>query len=155
MPITNEASVEIDRPIAEVFEYTNDNVAEWSLTVVEDTPLETVNGGGVGSTFHCVTEEGDVRMEFEGTVMKWEPPTLSAVELIGDHFDIRAVYQFEDLGGRTRVTQQSSVQPKTFLIRIMFLFTKPFIRKAGCEATEKELFSLKEKLEAKASPNER
>ena len=34
------ASIEIDRPIDEVFTYTNEKVAEWSLTVVEDEVIE-------------------------------------------------------------------------------------------------------------------
>lgn len=35
-----QAGVEIERPIDEVFEYTNKRVAEWSLTVVEDEVIE-------------------------------------------------------------------------------------------------------------------
>ncbi len=49
------ASIEIDRPIGEVFAYTNEKVAEWSLTVVEDEIIEDKHG--VGTTFRCVTEE--------------------------------------------------------------------------------------------------
>ena len=49
------ASIEIDRPIDEVFTYTNEKVAEWSLTVVEDTVIEDKDG--LGTTFLCVTEE--------------------------------------------------------------------------------------------------
>ena len=37
------ASVEIDRPIDEVFRYTNGNVADWSLTVVEDELIEDLS----------------------------------------------------------------------------------------------------------------
>lgn len=51
-----QASVEVERPIDEVFEYTNKRVAEWSLTVVEDEVIEE-EPGGVGSTFRCVTED--------------------------------------------------------------------------------------------------
>jgi len=45
-----QASVEIDRPIEEVFQYTNNNVAEWSLTDVEDEVIEE-KPDRVGSTF--------------------------------------------------------------------------------------------------------
>ena len=48
------ASVEIDRPIDEVFDFTIHHVAEWSITVVEDVPIDT-KPEGVGSTFRCVT----------------------------------------------------------------------------------------------------
>ena len=46
----HEVSIEIDRPIGEVFDYTNHNVAESSITVVEDEVIED-REGGVGSTF--------------------------------------------------------------------------------------------------------
>ena len=92
MALTNERSIEIDQPIQHVFEYTNNNVAEWSLTVVEDVPLETMSDGGVGSTFRCVTEERGQRMEFEGVVTRHDPPTASAVNLVGQQFDIDVLY---------------------------------------------------------------
>ena len=66
-------SIEIDRPIDEVFTYTNEKVAEWSLTVVEDEPIQDT--GGVGTTFRCVTEDHGRRMEFHGVVTHWDPPT--------------------------------------------------------------------------------
>ena len=36
----NEVSIEIDRPIDEVFQLTNDHVAEWSIIVVEDEIID-------------------------------------------------------------------------------------------------------------------
>lgn len=37
-------SIEIDRPIGEVFTYTNEKLSEWSLTVVEDEVIEDKGG---------------------------------------------------------------------------------------------------------------
>jgi len=145
-----QASIEIDRPIREVFEYTTRNVADWSLTVIEDVPLETTPDGGVGSTFRCVTEDHGCKMEFEGTVTKWEPPTLSAIHLIGKQFDIDALYTFEDLGERTRVTQVSVVQAKTMFTKVMFFFVGLFASTSGCKAAMKEMESLKQKMEQRA-----
>ncbi|MEM7477882.1 MAG: SRPBCC family protein [Planctomycetota bacterium] len=141
------ASVEIDRPIDEVFEYTNGKVAEWSRTVVEDEVIE--DKGGVGDTFRCVTEENGQRMEFHGTTTAWEPPKRSAIQLIGDSFDIQAEYRFEDLNGRTRVTQESDVSGKGFT-RVMFFLIGWLLTKQGCKAAQSELESLKEKLESGA-----
>jgi hypothetical protein len=56
-----QASVEIDRPIDEVFDYTNNHVAEWSITIVENEVIEE-KPEGVGSTFRCVTEDHGRRM---------------------------------------------------------------------------------------------
>ena len=52
----NAASVEIDRPIDDVFRLTNDHVAQWSIIVVEDEILDK-KPEGVGTTFRTVTEE--------------------------------------------------------------------------------------------------
>ena len=40
-----QSSIEIQRPIAEVFDYTTTRVAEWSRLVVEDKVIETKAGG--------------------------------------------------------------------------------------------------------------
>jgi len=152
MAIQTEARVEIDRPIDEVFDYTTNHVAEWSLTVVEDEPLETMPDGGVGSTFRCVTSNNGHRLEMRGTVTQYEPPLKSAVHLVSDPFEIHALYLFEDLGGRTRVTQVSVVTPRGFLFKLMFTVAGFFIRKSGCEAGLKELQNLKRCLESDQNP---
>lgn len=134
-------SVEIDCPIEEVFEYTNNNVAEWSIVVVEE---ETINETpeGVGTTFRVVTEDRGKRMEFDGVVTLHEPPTASSVEMVGQFFDIMADYTFEDLGGRTRVTQISTVRGKG-LFKVVFFLTGWLMKKSSCDALEKELNQLK------------
>ena len=148
MTMTNQASIEINRPIHDVFDYTINNVAEWSRTVLEEIPIDTKPDGGVGSTFRCITGEQGRQMEFQGTVTKHEPPLLHAAELIGSQFDIDVLYVFEDLGQQTQVTQVSVVTPKGFLIKLMFKLIGPFAKKAGCNAAAIELRSLKEKIES-------
>ena len=147
--IKSTGSVEIDRPIEEVFEYTNNNVAEWSKTVVRDEPLDTKPDRGVGSTFLCVTQSNGKHMEFQRTITGWEPPMMSASQLIGDSFDIDVAYAFEDLDGRTRVTQVSIVRPKSFLMKIIFRLMGKMAQKSGCDASENELLGLKQRLEEK------
>jgi len=75
-----ELSIEIDRPIAEVFDYTNNNITEWSITVVAVEILDE-KPEGVGTTFRCVTEDKGRRMDFDGVTTRYEPPTASAVYL--------------------------------------------------------------------------
>ncbi len=140
-------SVEIYRPIEEVFDFTNGNVAQWSLTVIEDTILESKNDGGVGTTFRCVTEENGRRMEFHGLVTRHDRPRLTACRLTGQYFDIDVEYLFEDLGAKTKLTQNSEVHGKGFT-KVMFALFGWFMRKAGCKAQENELLNLKRILEA-------
>ena len=143
-----EASVVVDRPIEEVFEFTNYRVAEWSLTVVEDEVIHETPDR-VGTTFRCVTQSHGKQMVFQGTVTRWEPPALSAIHLIGDTFDIEAMYLFESTPEGTRVTQQSVISPRGFTKVIFFLFGW-MMGKATCNEVQKELDNLKRLLEEPA-----
>ncbi len=140
-----EASVEVDRPIGEVFDYTNNHVADWSLTVIENEVLEE-KPGGVGTTFRTLTEDHGRRMEFQGVVTRHEPPTASAVNLKGPSFDIDAEYFFEDLAGRTRVTQRSIVHGKGFF-KLMLGLCGWMMKSSARKAVEAELGNLKRLLE--------
>ena len=140
-------SVEVDRPIKEVFDYTINNVAEWSIIVVKDEVIDE-KPDGVGSTFRVTTEEKGRRMEFEGLVMRHEPPTAHAVFMKGSQFDIEAEYLFEDLHGRTRVTQRSIVHGKGF-IKVIFVLLGWLMNKSSRSALEKELLNLKRLAEAR------
>lgn len=146
-----EGSVEIDRPIEEVFYLTNDDVAAWSIVVVEDKMIDE-KPGKIGSTFLSVTEDRGNRMEFQGTITAWEPPYACAVRLEGKMFDIEAAYSFEDLGGRTKVTQFSTVEGKGF-VKLMFVLFGWMMNKASCDALDKELQSLKRFCESQPNDN--
>ncbi|MBI1312127.1 hypothetical protein GC176_12620 [bacterium] len=143
-----QGSIEIDRPIDEVFDYTNNHVAEWSITVVEDELLESTPDR-VGSTFRCVTENHGNHVEFVGEVIRYDAPYLSAVLLKAKPFDIAVEYDFEDLGGRTRVTQKSVVSPKGFM-KVFFFFCGWMFHTSGCKALQAELENLKRLLEGGA-----
>ncbi len=69
--------------------------------------------------------------------------------MIGRQFDIEASYTFEDLGGRTKVNLISVVTPKSFMMKLMFWRSAGWGKRAGCKALQKELASLKEKVEAR------
>ena len=137
----NEASVEIDSPIVDVFRLTNEHLAEWSIVVVEDEVIDE-KPEGVGTTFRTVAEDHGKRMEFQGVVTRHDPPHVSAVRLTGDMFDIETEYTFEDLSGRTRVTQTADVTGKGFFKWFMLLFGW-MMNKSNCKAGENELNSLK------------
>lgn len=136
----NEVSVEIDRPIDDVFRLTNNHVAEWSI-VVEDEVLEE-QPAGVGTTFRTVTEDHGKRMEFQGVITRYDPPYASAIRLTNDMLDIETEFTFEDLSGRTRVTQTANVSGKGFYKLLMFLFGW-LMNKSSCKSSEDELNSLK------------
>lgn len=144
----NIASIEINRPINEVFELTTRNVAEWSIVVVSDEVVKE-KPEGVGTTFLTVTEDHGKQMTLQGVVTKEERPFVHAVHMTCDMFDIDSEFTFEDLSGRTRVTQRASVSFKGFLRVFMFLFGW-MMKKGQCKASQAELESLKRYCEAGA-----
>ncbi len=136
------ASIEIDCAIQDVFELTNDHIAEWSSVVVEDTVIEETPEV-VGSTFRSVTVSQGREMVFEGVVTQYESPRLCVCYLTGEMFDIDVAYFFEDLGAqRTKVTQVSNVLPKGGLKIFFFLFGWA-MKSAGRKDVEKEMNNLK------------
>lgn len=146
----NEVSVEIDRPIADVFRLTNNHVAEWSIIVIEDEVVDE-KPEGVGTTFRTVTENHGKRMKFQGVVTRHDPPHAHAIRLTGDMFDIETEFTFDDLSGRTRVTQRASVTGKRGFRLFMFLFGW-LMNRSHCKASEDELDSLKRFCEGHPGP---
>ncbi|MDB4338906.1 SRPBCC family protein [Rubripirellula sp.] len=137
-------SIEINRPIEEVFDYTNHSVEQWSLTVVEDRPTNSIEGKG--ATFFCATQERGCRMEFDGVVTQWDPPNRSVVEMIGKNFDLRIEYRFQEIRGRTRVSQSSAANMKGFM-KIVMYFIGWLMARQSARAVDQELQSLKQKME--------
>lgn len=119
----------------------NEVVVEDNEVVVEDEVLEE-RPGGVGTTFRTLTQERGKRMESRGVVTRHDPPKRHAVRLTGQMIDIEAEYLFENLSGRTRVTQGSEVFAKRLLRHLMPLFGWA-VRKSTRKAQEAELNSLK------------
>ena len=137
----NVGSIEINRPIDDVFRAAVDYMPEWSLIVVEDEIIEP-SPGVVGSTFRTVTEDKGNRMVFQGVVTQYDPPHVNAVHLSGDMFNIDTEFQFEDLGGRTKVTQFAKVTGKGAFKFILWCMGW-LMKKSHCQATMRELESLK------------
>jgi uncharacterized protein YndB with AHSA1/START domain len=142
----NEGSVEIDRPIDEVFRLTTEDVANWSIIVVEDKQIDE-GSTGVGTRFRTVTEERGNRMEFDGVVTAYDPPHAIAIKMTGKMFDIEAAYTFEDLGYRTKVTQLSNVKGKGGM-QLFFLLFGWLMNKSSRDGLAKELNSLKKYCES-------
>ena len=137
----HEVSIEIDRPIDEVFQIATQHMADWSIVVVEDEVIEET-ADGVGTTFHLVTEDKGKRMEFGGVVTKHDPPRKSAVRMSNSILVIDTEFTFTENEGRTRVTQLADVRGKGFFKFMMFLFGW-LTRKSSCDASQNELESLK------------
>lgn len=136
------SSVEIDRPIDEVFRVTTECITQWSTTVVEDEVLE-MKPGIVGSTFRSVTDDRGRRMEFRGVVLRHEPPRASRVQLTGPAFDLDITYDFESLSPeRTRVTQTVDVAGHG-VFKVFFALFGWLMKGVSRKAGEREFQGLK------------
>lgn len=142
-------SIEIDRPIAEVFDAACNEMTMWSEIVVEDELVEDLPGV-VGSRFRTVTEERGKRMVFEGKVTAFEHARLQAVHMAGQYFDIDTEFRFEEVSGGTRVTQLADVRGKG-LFRAILWTTGWLMKKSQCKAAQKELENLKRFCETKVA----
>jgi len=144
-------SVEIDLPIEETYRLTTQDVTKWSTIVTEDEVIEDINSGGIGTRFRTVTEDRGQKMEFLGTVTAADPPKLHSINMTGDYFNLDVEYAFEEINGKTKVTQTSNVAGKGMTRVIFFLFGW-LMKSSSCKSLAEELNGLKVYCESQAVP---
>lgn len=105
--LTVSSSVEIDRPISEVFKlasYPEHQPLWWSAIDEVDSDGRT----GTGTPVRQVLRILGRRMKFEGSVVGFEEDSL--VEIRGsDHTDFAFRHRFEARDGQTRVTYEMEI----------------------------------------------
>lgn len=142
----SNASVDIARDPETVFKFAIEHVPEWSSVVVSDELVNDVNNNSPGTTFKVVTEDKGKRMEFDGEVLVNDPPSKHRSIMKGEYFDMDVTYLFEEVNGKTRVSQEADVQPKGFL-KVVFFLIGWMMKNGGCRAAQNELENLKRILE--------
>jgi uncharacterized protein YndB with AHSA1/START domain len=137
-------SIEINAPPARVFPWINDGerLKQWIPNLVENEQLE-VSAGTVGSTFRQVYLERGRRMEMHGKVTRFEQNRRLTAEIGGDLFDLLVDYRLEDIGGCTRLTQDSTITFKNAVMRLVTKLMGPFMRKATAQQAEAGFGKLK------------
>jgi carbon monoxide dehydrogenase subunit G len=140
-------SIDIDAPPARVFKWIFDPELNklWLPNLVEAEVLKSVPGE-VGNTFRQLYVENGRRLEMFGTVTGYEQDRYLACEITGP-FLLHVDYRLEDLGGRTRVTQNSEVTMKGFLKIIGFLLG-PMMKKMAAKNSGSSFSKLKQLVES-------
>jgi uncharacterized protein YndB with AHSA1/START domain len=140
----NAFTIEIDAPPARVFHWLDggERVLRWIPNLVENADLD-VKPGKVGSTFRHVYLERGRHMEMTGTVTAYERNRRLACALDGALFDLVVDYRLDDLGGRTRLTQESETHFKSAAMKLMGLLMKPFMRKMTQAQVDQTFAALK------------
>jgi uncharacterized protein YndB with AHSA1/START domain len=146
----NTFTIDIAAPPARVFQWIYDpsRNRQWLPNLVEAEVLTSVPGE-VGNTFRQVYVDNGRRIEMTGTVTGYEQDRYLACELTGP-FTLRVDYRLEDLGGGTRVTQNSAVQMKGFM-KVIGLLLAPLMKKMAAKNSGSSFGKLKQLAEAEQS----
>jgi len=140
-----EESVQINRPVEEVYEYVAnpENLPEWTGTVIE-TRKETPGPLLEGSTFTAVAKFLGRRAESPFEVTAHESPLLHSHKSTGGPFPIEWTLTFEEVAGGTRYTQVAEGEPGGF-----FGLVGPLLERVGRRQLRTDLENLKDLLEAR------
>ena len=144
--IKNENSVEINKPIEEVFEYvTNiDNLPLWAGPVTE--AKQTSEGPvGVGTTQTQVAQLLGRRIESSLEVTEYEPNKKFTTKSTSGPIPIEVHYNFEPVAEGTRLETVGILDAGGF-----FKLAEPLVARTLKRQTEGDFKTLKELLESSA-----
>jgi uncharacterized membrane protein len=141
-----EESVEINRPLQEVFDYAADpeNLPEWSGLVLEVRKETQGTLMEEGARYTTVAKFLGRSFETPYEVSVHDPPRRHTDKSLGGPFPQEYTHTFEEMeGGRTRFTQVSEGEPGGF-----FRLAGPLLERAGRRQFRADLETLKDLLEA-------
>jgi uncharacterized protein YndB with AHSA1/START domain len=141
-----EESVEINRPVEEVFSYVAnpENLPEWSGLVLE-VHKETQGQPEEGDRFTTVAKFLGRRFETPFERRAYEPNRRYTDRAAGGPIpDQDWTYTFEEVSGGTRITRAAEGEPGGF-----FRLAGPLLERAGRRQVRADLGNLKDLLEAR------
>jgi uncharacterized protein YndB with AHSA1/START domain len=141
-----EESVEINRPVEEVFSYVAnpENLPEWSGLVLE-VHKETQGQPEEGDRFTTVAKFLGRRFETPFERRAYEPNRRYTDRAAGGPIpDQDWTYTFEEVSGGTRITRAAEGEPGGF-----FRLAGPLLERAGRRQIRADLGNLKDLLEAR------
>jgi len=142
--VSETASVRIDRPAEEIWDYFTDiaNDPEWNPSAIKvrktsDGPL------GVGSTFHVVRKiSGPMKLEYT----EYSRPLRWALRGVGRGMSFTYSADLTPSGGSTELTSKMNLEPKGFLKLLT-----PVLGSVTAKQLAQVHRALKRKLEARAT----
>lgn len=140
-----EESVDINRPIAEVFSYTAEpqNLPEWT-SLVQEVQKEGQGEIKEGDRFTAIAKFLGRSFETPFEVSVHQSPRRHSDKSVGGPFDQEYTYTFEETaGGGTRLTYVVEGEPGGF-----FKLAGPLLEAAGRRQFRADLGTLKDLLEA-------
>ncbi|MGI8775364.1 MAG: SRPBCC family protein [Actinomycetota bacterium] len=145
-----DTSVEIDRPVAEVFSYMTDpaHMTEWQSGVeaarhVDSGPTK------LGSRLAEVRNFAGKRIETIVEVTAFEPDRRFEIEVVEGPIAYKVETLFSDLGGRTRVDARGRGEQGR-----LFRFAGPLVAKVAESQLRNDVHRLRDVLEAASGDSE-
>ena len=140
-----QESVQINRPLDEVYEYVAnpENLPEWTGTVIE-TRKDTSGPLLEGSTFTTVGKFLGRRIESPFEVTAHEFPRRHSHKSTGGPLPTEWTLTFEEVAGGTRYTQVAEGEPGG-----LFGLVGPLLERVGRRQLRTDLENLKDLLEAR------
>ncbi len=140
-----EASVDINRPIEEVWAYVTDptKAPEWSSFVLEST-LEGTGPIGVGSRIRWIGKFLGRRLGSTSEVTQYDPPSKFAMRGVSGGVDLEIERQLESIGEGTRYRSRLVGDSGG-----LFKLADPIVAALMERTVETDLQTLKALLEAK------
>ena len=141
-------SIEIERPIADVFAYWADleNGSEWASAVIERTKI-TDGPVGVGTRYRAVEQFPGRKVQFTVEITEFELNRRMAA--IWEDLPVEAgwVATFEESNGGTRLTMIAQINPSGGLMKALIPLMSRWVKRAN----QKDLETLKARLESRAA----
>jgi uncharacterized protein YndB with AHSA1/START domain len=137
-------SIEIDSPPEQVFYWIGDpERAKVWMTSVTHTETLHQTPDWVGTTFREVVEDDEGSTELHGVVTGYQPNRSMGFHLSGKYNVADVEYHLEDIGGRTRLTQQTAMRFKG-LAGVLSVFMGPVFKRQIVAQLDAEFARLKE-----------
>lgn len=138
------ASIEIDRPVAEVFAFVADvrNMAAWQSQVIETTRADEP---AVGATFEQRVQTPMRDVDSTGAITELEQDRRFAISTAGGPLKTQAAFDFTEAGGITTIIMEMTLDAtKAFKIAL------PVVARAVKKNAPENLVALKSLLESGA-----
>lgn len=144
--IRNEYVAEFESPVEEVFSYVDEDekVKQWIGGLIA-TERTTAGRPGVGSRFRQSVKVGSRVMELDGELLAYEPNRRVKVGLNSDLCEMIVNYDFEEVGGRTRLKYTCDSSYRGLFYRLL----SPLIKYVTQQKLRKDFARLEQLLGAR------
>ena len=138
MRIEAATEAEIGKPLSEVFAFVDDNgkLPQW-LSLCASLQQKTPGPKTTGTELHYEYKAGGGTRGMDGKVVEYVNDQKLAMRFEGRMFDVQVSFGFRATGSSTVMRHEMSIEPKSFMARLMSPLIRSQTRKQLVKDTEK------------------